>query len=284
MNAKRLLLTGGSGLLGRTLTPILRKRYDVTHFDMIDPGDGLPFINGSLCDAAAVEAACRGMDVIVHIAALHGQAWAKAGDHTGFEVNVMGTQNILEGARKSGAQRVVFTSSIWAAGHTPVPPAYLPIDENLPREPFEIYGLTKKLGEQMCRFASQRWGLSTICLRPGGICASDVPKERRFAHLGAMVDVRDVAQAHALAVAAPDTILHDTFIVTADTVLCRIDPVTFFADRAATLERLFPGIKAHIDSGKFDPNGITEWYSNDKAKRLLGYKPEFTFQWPATQG
>ncbi|MBM4083095.1 MAG: NAD(P)-dependent oxidoreductase, partial [Planctomycetes bacterium] len=129
MTAKRkVLLTGGSGLVGRTLAPMLRERWDVTHFEAKDPGDGLPCVLGDLRDSKAVAAACKGMDAVLHVAALHGKAWAQAGDDVGFGVNVIGTKNILEGAAKSGVKRVVFTSSIWATGHGPNPP-YLPIDE-----------------------------------------------------------------------------------------------------------------------------------------------------------
>ncbi|MHB1355016.1 MAG: NAD-dependent epimerase/dehydratase family protein [Anaerolineae bacterium] len=275
---ERILLTGGSGLLGRYLAALLRGRAQVTHFDLADPGDGLPWIKGSLCDAQAVEVACQGQDVVIHAAALHGPAWQVAGDHTGFEVNVMGTHNILEGARKGGAWRVVYTSSIWATGHAPAPAPYLPIDEALPREPLELYGLTKKLGENMCLFATERYGISTICLRPGGICREDAPPQARLSHLFGTVDVRDVATAHLLALDAPDTMRHERFVITASSPLCQIAPTRFFADGSGVLEQLFPGFGRRVAEGLFTlPAHSVEWYSIAKATSLLGYWPRYGF-------
>ncbi|NDK16980.1 MAG: NAD-dependent epimerase/dehydratase family protein [Armatimonadetes bacterium] len=66
-NRARVLLTGGSGLVGRTLAPLLSAQWEVTHFDAVDPGDGLPFIEGDLRDGAAVATACRGMEAVVHV-------------------------------------------------------------------------------------------------------------------------------------------------------------------------------------------------------------------------
>ena len=127
----KVLVTGGSGLVGRSLVPMLRENHEVVHFDCADPGDGLPLFQGDLRDSNAVEKACAGMDGIIHVAALHGKAWQQAGDDAAFEINVVGTKNILEAARKNEVKRVVFTSSIWATGHLPSPAHYLPIDENL---------------------------------------------------------------------------------------------------------------------------------------------------------
>jgi nucleoside-diphosphate-sugar epimerase len=277
----RILLTGGSGLVGRGIAEALRQRAEITHFDLADPGDGLPWVRGSLCDPAAVEAACQDQDVVLHVAALHGQAWAAAGDYAGFEVNVMGTHNILEGARKGGAWRVIFTSSIWATGHAPAPSPYLPIDEALRREPVELYGLTKKLGEQMCRYASERHGLSTLCLRPAGILRADAPPSARVGLLFGAVDVRDVVAAHVLALDAPDDILHDTFIVAADSPLCRYDPAHVHGDLPRVLEELFPGISPLIGSGMLRVPALPEWYTIAKAKRVLGYAPRHPFALPA---
>ena len=162
LNTQKVLVTGGGGLVGRTITPLLERSYSVTHLDLKDPDDGLPFIQGDLRDSRAVAEACEGMDAVLHVAALHGKAWAAAGDDTGFEVNVTGCKNILEGAAKAGVRRVVFTSSIWATGHGDPSPEYLPIDEELPRKPAELYGLTKQLGEEMCAYASALYGLSGV--------------------------------------------------------------------------------------------------------------------------
>jgi nucleoside-diphosphate-sugar epimerase len=275
----RVLLTGGCGLVGRTLAPLLAANCDLAHFDVADPGDGLPCIVGDLRDARAVEAACRDKDAVVHLAALHGATWAKAGDDAGFEVNVMGTRNILEGALKNGVRHVVFTSSICATGHGPNPPnpPYLPVDEDLPREPVELYGLTKKLGEQMCRYYAVNHGLSALCLRPGYIQPADAPLKRRVSLLCGAVDVRDVARAHVLAIDAPESMPCESFVITARTPLCQAEAADVLADPVGVLERLVPGTGALVDSGRLALPALQEWYTIEKAGRMLGYEPAHNF-------
>ena len=280
-HSDKVLLTGGSGLVGRRVATRLREYCELTHFDLANPGDGLRWIQGSLCDAEAVAAACAGQDSVVHMAALHGRRWEAVGDHVGFEVNVVGTHNVLEGARQAGARRVVFTSSIWATGHPPVPAPYLPVDEDLPRQPSELYGLTKALGEQMCRFASDRHGVSTICLRPGGILPDGESLSRRFGLLFGCVDVRDVAEAHVLALNAPPDVCHESFVITADSALCGIDPEQYCQDPVGVLEGIFPGIEDLVQRGELSIEGAREWYSIEKARRLLGYSPLYAFGMPA---
>ncbi len=273
----KVLLTGGTGLVGRALAPMLRETCEVTHFDVTDPGDGLPAIVGDLRDPQQVAEACRGMDAVLHIAALHGKAWAAAGDDVGFAVNVGGTKNILEGAAVAGVKRVVFTSSIWATGHDAPPPSSLPITEELSRQPAELYGLTKILGEQMCRYATAKYGLSTVVLRPGGIRPAEAYAPRQTCYLAGVVDVRDVAQAQALALLAPESLRHDVFIITADSPLCQVDVQAYQADPVAALQRVVPGVAALVQAGTLQLPAVREWYSVAKAKRVLGYRPQFGF-------
>ena len=274
----KILLTGGSGLVGRTLAPLMRGKHKIVHLETRAPGDGLPFIQGDLRDAKAVEEACHGVDTVIHIAALHGKAWMEAGDEAGFDVNVTGTKNILEAAIKQRVKRVVFTSSIWAAGHLPKKADYLPIDEKLDREPLEMYGLTKKLGEQMCRYYSVQYGLSTICLRPGGIQPADDSDTIRWGLLFQAVDVRDVAQAHALAAESGEGIQHEVFNITADSPLAEIDLRVYQQDCIATLEKLYPGISRFMNDQQKESLPGQEWYTINKAKQMLGYKPQYNFK------
>ena len=277
----KVLLTGGSGLVGLRLAPMLAGRHDVVHFERRDPGDGLPWIDGDLLDPKAVREACEGMDAVVHVAAIHGPNWRALGDHAMFEINVMGTQNVVDAAVHEGLARVVFTSSISATGHgqgTPAP--YLPIDEQIPRGPADLYGQSKALGEQICRFASARHGLSTIILRPGFICDESVEFPATLRLLSCMVEVRDVARAHLAALECDARIRQDTFIITADSPLSRIDPLNFFADRRGCLEALYPGIGAWIDDGTLDPRTITEWYTIEHARQVLGWQPRRNFRLP----
>ncbi|MGD2174196.1 MAG: NAD(P)-dependent oxidoreductase [Candidatus Brocadiaceae bacterium] len=276
MRIERVLLTGGTGLVGRALAPLLAERWELRHFDVCDPGDGHPGVAGDLRDVDALRAACQGVDAVVHVAALHGRAWREAGDEVGFEVNVLGTRNVLAAAASNGVQRVVFTSSIWATGHGTAPP-YLPIDEELPRQPAELYGLTKKLGEQMCAYYSTRRGVSTVCLRPGGILPADAPPRDRVRLLFGAVDVRDVARAHLLALTAPDDLEHGVFIVMPDTPLSEVEPAGFLENPVGALDERVPGLAACVNAGKLTLPTIGEWYTNEKARRVLGFEPQHGF-------
>ena len=277
----KVLLTGGSGLVGKRLAPMLAERYEVTHFEMRDPGDELPWIEGDLLDHEAVGAACEGMGAVMHVAAIHGPNWRKLGDHAMFEINVMGTQNVVDAAVRAGVRRLVFTSSISATGHGQgVPPAYLPIDEDIPREPADLYGQSKALGEQICRFAIERYGLSVFMLRPGFICDESVAFPDTMRLLSCMVDVRDVASAHIAALEC-DSVHHGAFLVTADNPLADVEPLRFFGDRRGCLEELYPGIGAFIDDGSLDPMRIDEWYTIARSREVLGWQPEHNFELPA---
>jgi nucleoside-diphosphate-sugar epimerase len=102
---------------------------------------------------------------IVHLAAV--LSGASEGDPAlAFDVNVLGTFNLLEGARRAGVERVVATSSI-AAIERPEPAT--PVDETAPSEPLGVYGMSKLSLEAWCRFYRRRWGLDVRVARPGAV-------------------------------------------------------------------------------------------------------------------
>jgi len=117
-------------------------------------------------------------------------------------------------------------------------------------------------------------------LRPGGIRPAAPAAPLQVGFLTAMVDVRDVAQAHVLALDAPESLRHEVFIVTADSPLCQVDPAAYAADPAGTLDRLLPGVAAQVRAGALQLPTGTEWYTVAKAKRVLGYRPEHGFTLP----
>lgn len=114
---------------------------------------------------------------IVHLAALVNIVEVYEMPHRAIEVNVLGTLNVLELARKLDAQRVVYASSVAVYGE----PQYLPIDENHPLSPANLYGLTKLMGEQLLWRYSEDYGLSVIALRYFNVYG---PRMRRGPYAG----------------------------------------------------------------------------------------------------
>lgn len=277
MVGQTALLTGGTGLTGREIAHAMTEAgWSVRHLSRSDPADGNEWIAGDIVDRSTVELAVTGCDVVVHAAALHGGSWSEAGDDSAFRVNVDGTLNVLEAAVAVGVARVVFTSSIWAAGHGLDTP-YLPIDEDLPREPAELYGLTKVLGERMCRYVTARGGVSTLCLRAGYIRPGDAWQPGVAEYLFGAVDARDVAQAHLLAAQAPESLGHEVCIVTAESPLAALDHTAYRASPIAAVGRVAPEVAAMARSGTIDLPLHAEYYSIERAQRLLGYEPRFGF-------
>lgn len=118
----KTLITGATGFIG---SAIARKLYESgrdikillrreTYLENLQ-GIEYEIARGDLTDLASLEAAMKGCNRVFHVAALY-TMWTKRPDEI-FKTNVDGTRNVLEAARKTGIERVVYTSSVAAIGH-----------------------------------------------------------------------------------------------------------------------------------------------------------------------
>ena len=172
MRFGKVLVTGAGGLLGGYVARELAGKTQIAGLDIASPSDAKSigaFTKGSIEDPAAVAAAMRGQDAVVHIAA-RPNIWSGQG-HEIIHTNVTGTWNVLQAAEEAGVKRVILTSSDSVIGFTVLqgamlPPDYLPVDEAHPRRPTDAYALSKKMCEEMgCSFQA-RGKLEVVVIRP----------------------------------------------------------------------------------------------------------------------
>lgn len=157
----KVLVTGGSGFLGRALTSALVWRGD--HVVVLDLGlpdasgrvDGAHYVEGDIRDGERLETVVgeHRIDAILHLAALVIPA-CRANPVLGAEVNVIGHINILEAALKAGISRVVYASSLAARPRAPL------------NSPANLYGVYKHCCEDIAKVYYLDHGLATIGLRP----------------------------------------------------------------------------------------------------------------------
>jgi len=165
------LVTGGAGFIGSHIVDALLARGDrVRVLDNFSTGrrenlahvaGDIELIEGDLRDRDAVCRAVRGMEYVLHQAALPSVPRSIKDPLSTHEVNVTGTVNILTAAREAGVRRVVYASSSSVYGDTPE----LPKREDMPPRPRSPYAVSKLAGEQYCRAFWYSYGLETVCLR-----------------------------------------------------------------------------------------------------------------------
>ena len=114
-----------------------------------------------------------------------------------------------------------------------------------------------------------KYGLSAVCLRPGGIQPEDAPFERKRGLLFSGIEVRDVARAHVLALDADASTQHETLVIGSNNPRCGTPPTQFFADPLGCLDELFPGIRRLVEDRQINVGDRAEWCSFEKAKRLI---------------
>ncbi len=166
----RVLVIGGSGYLGTLVTPFLAQRHNLRVFDLRPPADpALEYVQGSACDPAALADAAVGMDAVLYMAM---GSHPPMGDNeqgrmearvTAFDVNVKGLHLALHAAHNANIGHAVYTSSMSIYGDNGVGRAGA--DEDTPPDATWTYGLTKRLGEEVCRSACREWGMSVNALR-----------------------------------------------------------------------------------------------------------------------
>ncbi|CAN5925702.1 SDR family oxidoreductase [soil metagenome] len=167
----RALVTGGAGFIGSHIAQrLLGGGHEVVVLDNFSSGsranvaaigEGVRVVEGDVRNLAAVEECAAGCDVVFHQAAIVSVPYSVEHPQESHDVNIQGTLNVLQAARKAGARRVVYASSAAIYGEEPT----LPKNEGMRPEPMSPYGVEKLTGEHYLATWSKLFGVETVALR-----------------------------------------------------------------------------------------------------------------------
>jgi nucleoside-diphosphate-sugar epimerase len=277
----KVLVTGAHGKVGRaTSKALVAAGHEVIETDLSRPiferkDEGAPqYIQADLTDAGQAFSVVRGVDAVVHIAAIPeptGNAPAVV-----FQTNLMTTFNVLEAAVSFGVKRFVNISSETATGfffaERPFLPDYAPVDELHPMKPQDPYALSKMFGEKLMDAAVARSDIKCISIRP-----SWVQYEANYSRnlgpqvrdpsllspsLWSYIDLYDLADAIVLATESKLAGHEVFYIASPDNIGGR--------DFAEILKKYYGDKIALKPLARKDSSGI----SSEKAQKLLGWKPK----------
>lgn len=213
-------------------------------------------------------------DAVVHFAAV--SRIMIGTDAECFRQNTISTYNVLEAATKLGIRKVIMASSettygvCFAAGE--VLPDYVPVDEDHPTVPHDSYAMSKVCNEATARSFQARTGADIYALRINNVIepheyaenfpafVADASLRRR--NIFAYIDARDLGQMVNCCLAT-DGLGYQVFNVANDD-----SSVTLSADKVCA--QFYPGVPVRGSMADTDT-----FYSNDKAKRMVGFAPQF---------
>lgn len=277
----KILVTGGSGLVGRYVVDELAKAHCVEILDLKRPHrDDLKFQEVDLLDDRSTRSAVKGFDLVVHLAGIPHPLTAPP--EKVFRTNAAGTFNLLEACAVQGVRRLVFLSSESILGlafsSSDICPQYVPIDEEHPLRPEDPYGLSKLVGELLCKGFSQRSGMQTICLRPPWIWVPEPTEIEIYKHLmkeypkwrknlWAYIHVADVAGAIRQCIESRSLPLHECYFIAARETWTTVES-------RKLLEEYFPETKRIAP----EFSGMASFISSEKARRAFGFSPRYSWR------
>jgi nucleoside-diphosphate-sugar epimerase len=285
----RILFTGGTGKAGRHVVPyllgkghrvlnldlkpfdhpgVLNRIADITNagemydvmtnyadFDELEPGTGMP-----------------AFDAVVHFAAV--PRIMITSDNECYRVNTLGTYNVIDAALRAGVRKIIVASSettygvCFADGERK--PEYIPIDEDHPTIPEDSYAMSKVVNEVTARSFQRRSGADIYALRINNVIEPHEYKsmfpdfvtapEKRRRNIFAYIDARDLGQMVECCLKT-DGLGYEVFNVSND-------DHSVAAKTPDLIQRFYQGVPVRKEMGADET-----FYSNEKAKRLLGYRP-----------
>ena len=289
----RILFTGGSGKAGKhSVAYLLEQGHSVLNLDKVkldhpkvltrfaditDAGQVFD-VMGSYAnyDELAQGAGVPKFDAVVHFAAV--PRLLMTSDNECYRVNTLGTYNVIDAAIKMGVRKVIFASSETTYGicfaDGEVKPDYLPIDEEHPSIPEDSYAMSKVVNEATAQSFQRRTGIDIYGLRINNVIepheyveifpAFMKDPDLRWRNIFSYIDARDLGQMVQKCLQT-DGLGYQVFNVSNDDHSVGL-----------TSEEL---IKTYYQHVPLKTNDIPKsFYSNEKAKRLLGFKPEYSWR------
>jgi len=174
LSGQRILVTGGAGFIGsHVVDRLVRMGNKVTVFDNLSSGrleflekstddPGFRLIQGDLLDEKKIEEACRGMDLVFHVAANPDVRLGAVDTKVHFDQNITATYNLLEAMRKNGVKDIAFTSTSTVYGEATVIPT--PEDYG-PLTPISLYGASKLASEALITSYSHTFDMQSWIFR-----------------------------------------------------------------------------------------------------------------------
>lgn len=166
----KVLVTGGAGFIGSHIAEYFAEEgHTVRILDNLATGflrnvphyENIEFIQGDICDSSTVEKIVSEMDYVFHEAALVSVPLSCERPAEAFQINTLGTLEVLQACVKAGVEKFVTASSAAVYGNNPI----LPKREDMYPEPASPYAISKLDGEYLARMFYESHGLRTTCLR-----------------------------------------------------------------------------------------------------------------------
>ena len=294
---KNVLVTGAAGFIGSNLTiELVNLGANVIGFDNLFNGrienieeiienKSFKFIKGDIRDFNFLLEIFEGIDIIYHVAAFTSVPQSVLMPETCNDVNVNGTLNVLNAARKRDIEKIIYSSSSSVYGDTPT----LPKKEDMPRHPISPYGASKLACEGYMQAFHKIYGLRTLSLRYFNVFGprqKDSPYSGVIAiWLGRLLNnkdliifgngeqsrdftyVKDVVQANLIA--AEQSFSGEIINIAAGA------PITL-SNLAKLILKLTKKEKLNISYTNTRPGDILHSYADiSKAKELLNFQPKF---------
>ena len=290
----RILFTGGSGKAGRhAIAHLIEQGHRVTNVDLV-PLDlpGVDSLQVDLTDAGQVFNALHAYagfdelepgtgvpayDAVVHFAAI--PCILLRPDNETFRINTLSTYNVLDAATKLGIRKVIFASSETTYGvcfaDGAVKPDYIPVDEDHPTIPQDSYAMSKVVNEVTARSFHARTGFDIYGLRINNVIEpheyetqfpaymADPALRRR--NIFAYIDARDLSHMVDCCLKT-DGLGYEVFNVSNDDLSVGITT-------QEVIDRFYQGVPQKRDMGANETI-----YTNNKAKRLVGFSPQHSWR------
>ena len=296
---KKILVTGADGFIGSHLVEhLVAQGHDVKAFvlynslgsrgwlDSARLPAGVEFVAGDIRDAQSVRTAVQGCQVVLHLAALISIPYSYRAPESYLDTNVRGTMNVLQAARDLQVERVVHTSTSEVYGTA----RFVPITEEHPLQGQSPYSASKIAADQMATAYFSSFGVPVAILRPFNTYGprqsaraviptviSQIAAGTRTLRLGALHPTRDFNY-------VGDTVRAFVATAEADGAIGEVVNIgsnfeISIGDTAQLIAEVMGArVTVELDEGRLRPQSSEVerlWADNAKARRLLGWEPEF---------